>query len=220
MYRFRSASAAYGRSRRRFVQGLAGSALAAVSARHFGWAAATGSAAAADAGAMLSGTEFNLEIGALAVNFTGQPGIATAVNGRLPAPLLRWREGDTITLRVHNRLSAPTSIHWHGMIVPADMDGVPGLSFNGIGPGETYVYRFKVNQSGTYWYHSHSRFQEQTGLYGPMVIEPRRGERRRVDRDYTVLLSDWSDWNPEHLYATLKRQSDYFNFGKRTVGDF
>ena len=100
------------------------------------------------------------------------------------------------------------------------MDGVPGLSFEGIAPGETFTYRFPVHQSGTYWYHSHSRFQEQTGLYGPIVIEPRAGERHRADRDYTVLLSDWSDWDPEHLFATLKRQSDYFNFGKRTVGDF
>src|SRR5712671_7663531 len=220
MYRFRSASAAYGRSRRRFVQGLAGSALAAVSARHFGWAAAAGSAAAADVGAVLSGTEFDLEIGALAVNFTGQPGMATTVNGRLPAPLLRWREGDAITLRVSNRLSNPSSIHWHGMILPADMDGVPGLSFNGIGPGETYVYRFRVNQSGTYWYHSHSRFQEQTGLYGPIVIEPRRGERHRADREHVVLLSEWTDLDPEHIYRTLKRQSNYFNFNRHTVRDF
>src|SRR6266478_788449 len=220
MYRFRSASAAYGRSRRRFVQGLAGSALAAVSARHFGWAAATGSAAAADVGAVLSGTEFDLEIGALAVNFTGQPGMATTVNGRLPAPLLRWREGDAITLRVSNRLSEPSSIHWHGMILPADMDGVPGLSFNGIGPGETYVYRFRANQSGTYWYHSHSRFQEQTGLYGPIVIEPRAGERQHADREHVVLLSDWTDVDPERIYRTLKLQSGYFNFGRRTISDF
>jgi CopA family copper-resistance protein len=207
-------------SRRRFVQGLAGGALAAVSARHFGWAAAAGPAAAGDAGAMLSGTDFNLEIGALPVNLTGRPGIATTVNGRLPGPLLRWREGDAITLRVSNRLSAPSSIHWHGMILPADMDGVPGLSFNGIGPGETYVYRFKVNQSGTYWYHSHSRFQEQTGLYGPIVIEPRRGERHRADREHIVLLSEWTDRDPEHIFRTLKHQSNYFNFHRRTVGDF
>ena len=210
-------SEAYGRSRRRFVKGLAGGALAAVGARHFGWAA--DSASASQAGA-LCGTEFNLEIDALAVNLTGHPAIATAVNGQMPAPLLRWREGDTVTLRVFNRLSVPTSIHWHGMIVPADMDGVPGLSFDGIGPGATYVYRFKVNQSGTYWYHSHSRFQEQTGLYGPIVIEPRRGERHRADREHVVLLSDWTDLDPEHIYRTLKRQSNYFNYGRRTVGGF
>ena len=185
------------------------------SGRHLGWAAGTG-----DAGAVLSGTEFDLAIGALPVNFTGQPGIATAVNGRLPAPLLRWREGDTITLRVSNRLSAPSSIHWHGVIVPADMDGVPGLSFAGIAAGTTYVYHFKVNQSGTYWYHSHSRFQEQTGLYGPLVIEPRGGERHRADREHVVLLSEWTDLDPEHIYRTLKRQSNHFNFAQRTVDDF
>jgi CopA family copper-resistance protein len=221
MYRSRLTAAVSSHSRRRFVQGLAGGVLTIAGARHFGRAAAADSAAAAgDSGAILSGTEFNLEIGTLAVNFTGQPGIATAVNGRLPAPLLRWREGDTITLRVSNRLSNPSSIHWHGIILPADMDGVPGLSFDGIGPGETYVYRFKVNQSGTYWYHSHSRFQEQTGLYGPIVIEPRRGERHRVDREHVVLLSEWTNLDPEHIYRTLKRQGNYFNFGRRTVGDF
>ncbi len=219
MDRSQLTSAVLSRSRRRFVQGLAGGALAIVSARRFGWAAAAGARTDGDSGA-LSGAEFNLEIGALAVNFTGQPGMATVVNGRLPAPLLRWREGDVITLRVSNRLSAPSSIHWHGIIVPADMDGVPGLSFEGIGPGATYVYRFKVNQSGTYWYHSHSRFQEQTGLYGPIVIEPRGGERHHTDREHVVLLSEWTDRDPEHIYRTLKHRSNYFNFGRRTVGDF
>jgi FtsP/CotA-like multicopper oxidase with cupredoxin domain len=125
-----------------------------------------------------------------------------------------------VTLRVTNRLPVPSSIHWHGMIVPADMDGVPGLSFHGIAPGATYVYRFRVNQSGTYWYHSHSRFQEQTGLYGPIVVTPRGGERHRVERDYTVLLSDWTDIDPEHIYRLLKVDSAYFNFGQRTAGDF
>jgi CopA family copper-resistance protein len=201
-------------SRRRFVQRASCCALAVAATRTFPQTSASAERQA------LSGTQFDLEIGSLTVNFTGQRRIATVVNGQLPAPLLRWREGDTITLRVTNRLPAPSSIHWHGIILPADMDGVPGLSFEGIAPGETFTYRFPVHQSGTYWYHSHSRFQEQTGLYGPIVIEPRAGERHAVDRDYTVLLSDWTDWDPEHLYATLKRQSDYFNFGKRTVGDF
>ena len=219
MDRSQQTSAVLSRSRRRFVQGLAGGALAIISARRFGWGAVPDPRTVGDSGT-LSGAEFNLEIGALAVNFTGQPGMATVVDGRLPAPLLRWREGDVITLRVSNRLSAPSSIHWHGIIVPADMDGVPGLSFEGIGPGATYVYRFKVNQSGTYWYHSHSRFQEQTGLYGPIVIEPRGGERHHADREHVVLLSEWTDRDPEHIYRTLKHRSNYFNFGRRTVGDF
>lgn len=219
MSRMRSEWPVQDRTRRRFVQGLAGGALAVIGARHMRWSAAD-PAIDEHSGAVLSGTEFNLEIGALPVDYTGQPRLATAVNGRVPAPLLRWRQGDTITLRVSNRLAVPSSIHWHGVIVPADMDGVPGLSFDGIPPGGSYLYRFKVNQYGTYWYHAHSRFQEQTGLYGPIIIERAGGERHRSDREHVVLLSDWTDEDPEHIYRTLKRQSNYFNFGKRTVGDF
>ena len=201
-------------SRRRFVQGIAGGAVLLSSLRTMTSGAMPGDRA------VLTGPEFDLTIEEVAVNYTGRNRTAIAVNGQVPGPLLRMREGDSVTIRVTNRLRVRTSIHWHGMIVPADMDGVPGVSFAGIDPGRTFVYRFRVNQSGTYWYHSHSRFQEQTGHYGPIVIEPRHGERHRSDREYTVLLSDWSDADPEWLYATLKRQSDYFNFGKRTVGDF
>ena len=142
------------------------------------------------------------------------------VNGGIPAPTLRFREGDDITLRVTNRLSVPSSLHWHGLLVPASMDGVPGLSFRGIAPGETFSYRFPARQSGTYWYHAHSRFQEQTGVYGAIVIEPRTGEPHRLERDYVILLSDWSDDDPEHIYRTLKRESNYFNYQRRTLGDF
>ena len=141
------------------------------------------------------------------------------MNGGIPAPTLRFREGDDITLRVTNRLSVPSSLHWHGLLVPASMDGVPGLSFRGIAPGETFSYRFPARQSGTYWYHAHSRFQEQTGVYGAIVIEPRTGERHRVERDYVILLSDWSDDDPEHIYRTLKRESNYFNYQRRTRTD-
>jgi CopA family copper-resistance protein len=200
-------------SRRTFVQGSAGCVLLAGASRWSG-------ARAAVSAAVLSGTDFDLTIDALAVNYTGRPRVATAVNGQLPAPVLRWREGDTVTLRVTNHLPVRSSIHWHGILLPAAMDGVPGLSFPGIAPGETFVYRFPVQQSGTYWYHAHSGFQEQTGLYGPIVIEPRVPARQRADRDYTVLLSDWSDAAPEHLFATLKRQSDYYNHGERTVHEF
>ena len=201
-------------TRRRFVQGLAGSTLLLSAARNLCWGAG------ASGGAVLSGTEFDLTIAETPVNYTGVDRTATAVNGQVPAPLLRMRQGDTVTLRVRNRLPVTSSIHWHGFIVPADMDGVPGLSFPGIPPGETFVYRFKVNQYGTYWYHAHSRFQEQTGLYGPIIIERRESERHRSDREHVVLLSDWTDSDPEHIFATLKRESSYFNFGKRTVGDF
>lgn len=169
---------------------------------------------------VLRGTEFNLEITPTPVNISGAPRIATAVNGQVPAPTLVWREGDTVTLRVTNRLPVTSSIHWHGILLPADMDGVPGLSFEGVAPGATFVYRFQVKQSGTYWYHSHSRFQEQTGLYGPIVIEPRGGERVRADREHVVVLSDWTDDNPERVFDKLKKMSDFFNFNQPTAVEF
>jgi FtsP/CotA-like multicopper oxidase with cupredoxin domain len=214
-------------SRRRFVQGVAGGALL-VAGRQPGWGAtylgddgATAEpAVTGEQRSVLRGTEFQLEIAARRVNFTGTSRLATVVNGQLPAPLLYWREGDTVTIHVTNRLSAPTSIHWHGIILPANMDGVPGISFDGIPPGATFTYRFPVTQAGTYWYHSHSRFQEQVGLYGPIVIEPRDGSRQHADREHVLLLSDWTDTDPEHIYRLLKVQSDYFNYGKRTLRDF
>jgi len=200
-------------SRRLFVHGVGGAlALAAGRRGALGYDAPRP--------AVLRGKEFDLEIGTAAVNFTGRPRLATAVNGQVPAPLLLWREGDLIRVRVRNRLAARTSIHWHGLLLPANMDGVPGLSFDGIDAGATFTYEFRARQSGTYWYHSHSRFQEQTGLYGPIIIEPAGGERHAVDRDHVILLSDWTDEDPEHIYATLKRDSEYFNFARRTVRDF
>jgi len=179
------------------------------------------SALAVPSGApVLSGKDFQLEIGPTPINITGHARIATAVNGSVPAPILRWREGDSVTLAVTNRLSEPSSIHWHGLRTPSPMDGVPGLSFHGIAPGETFVYRFPVHQSGTYWYHSHSAFQEQTGVYGPIVIVPKGGYAQAFDRDYVVMLSDWSDESPDRIVSNLKFQSDYYNFHQRTLGTF
>jgi CopA family copper-resistance protein len=169
---------------------------------------------------VLAGSDFELFIGETPVNFTGNPRTAMTINGSLPGPLLRWREGDTVTLRVRNRLKDSTSIHWHGILLPANMDGVPGLSFKGIEPGGVYVYQFKVRQNGTYWYHSHSGLQEQIGVYGPLVIDAREPEPFQYDRDYVVMLSDWTDEDPVSLMKTLKKQSDYYNYNKRTVGDF
>ena len=169
---------------------------------------------------LLTGTDFELEIEPVPLTINGRPALATGVNGQVPAPILRWREGDTVTLAVTNRLSEPSSIHWHGVRTPSPMDGVPGLSFPGIAPGETFVYRFPVHQSGTYWYHSHSMFQEQTGLYGAIVIEPKGGYPQAFDRDYVVLLSDWSFEPPEAIVSNLKFQSDYYNYGQRTLGTF
>ncbi|MGH8192713.1 MAG: copper resistance system multicopper oxidase [Rhodanobacteraceae bacterium] len=204
-------------SRRRFVQGLALGGTAAVLGGIIKPSWALGAPGQPN---VLSGTEFNLEIGATPANFSGHPTVAHTINGQLPGPILRWREGTTVTLRVTNRLPVQSSIHWHGIIVPADMDGVPGISFPGIAPGETFVYRFPVKQSGTYWYHSHSHFQEQTGPFGPLVIEPANGERNPSDRDYVVMLNDWTDLDPARIFAILKKQSDYFNFNELTLPDF
>ena len=149
-------------SRRRFVRGIAATgAAASLGLLRSAPAAAAGVRQRQD---VLTGTEFDLTIGRTAVNITGRSRTAIALNGSVPGPELRWREGDTVTLRVKNTLDEDTSIHWHGIHLPANMDGVPGLSFSGIHPGETYAYRFTVKQSGTYWYHSHSGFQEQQGL--------------------------------------------------------
>ncbi len=169
---------------------------------------------------VLTGNEFDLFIGETPVNITGAARTAMTINGSLPGPILRWREGETVTLRVRNRLKEDTSIHWHGIILPANMDGVPGLSFHGIAPDGMYEYKFKVNQNGTYWYHSHSGLQEQVGVYGALVIDAKEPEPFSYDRDYVVLLSDWTDENPARVLAKLKKQSDYYNYHKRTVGDF
>ena len=170
--------------------------------------------------ATLTGTEFDLRIAESPVNFTGASRMGITVNGTIPAPLVRWREGDTVTMRVANALDEDTSIHWHGMILPANMDGVPGLSFHGIHPGETFTYKFAVRQGGTYWYHSHSGFQEQRGLYGPLVIDPQEPEPFRYDREHVVLLSDWTDEDPKRVFRKLKKQSHYYNRNRRTFGDF
>ncbi len=206
--------------RRRFVQGLAAGGLlfGLPSLATQTWAAIADTVIGS--APVLQGTEFDLVIAETPVNFTGRPRMATTINGSIPGPVLRWREGDTVTLRVTNRLAEETSIHWHGILLPFDMDGVPGISFKGIPPGETFTYRFKVAQTGTYWYHSHSGMQEQTGMYGAIVIEAAEGETIRADRDYVVQLSDWTDEDPMRVMHKLKMQSDYYNFNKPTAVDF
>ena len=154
------------------------------------------------------------------LNIGGRETTATTINGSVPGPLLRFRDGETVTIRVKNELQETTSIHWHGVLVPTDMDGVPGVSFEGIKPGETFNYRFKLRQSGTYWYHSHSGTQELTGVYGPLIIDPVEPEPFSFDREYVVLLSDWSYENPARIIAKLKKLSSYYNFQQRTASDF
>ncbi len=168
---------------------------------------------------VLAGSEFDLAIARSSVEIGGRSRRATTVNGTLPGPVLRWREGDTVTLRVANRMDEASSIHWHGIVLPSNMDGVPGLSFDGIAPGSSYTYRFKVRQHGTYWYHSHSSLQEQTGVYGPLIIDPAQPDARRCERDYVVMLSDWSDEDPRRIKSRLKKQSNYYNFHQRALVD-
>jgi len=205
--------------RRRFLEGLAagGVLLGGSPWMRAAWgqpATMTGSAP------VLTGTEFDLTIAETPVNFTGQPRMATTINGSLPGPVLRWREGDTVTIRVTNRQSVQTSLHWHGILVPFEMDGVPGISYPGIAPGETFTYRFPVRQSGTYWYHSHSGFQEQTGMYGGIIIDPARGPSIRADRDYLIHLADWTDEDPMRILRKLKIESHYYNFNRPTAPGF
>ncbi|MFT5116160.1 MAG: CopA family copper-resistance protein [Lysobacterales bacterium] len=204
-------------SRRQFVQGLAmGGAIASLGIR-----SAFGGYPQSMAGnpVMLTGNDFRLNVGTLPVNFTGKERLATAINGSIPCPVLRWKEGQEVTLAITNHLAHDTSIHWHGIILPSEMDGVPNISdnFPGIPPGETFVYRFRLNQSGTYWFHSHSGFQEQTGMYGAIIIDPAEPDPVSFDREYVVVLSDWTDEKPESVFAKLKKRSDYYNFSERTT---
>lgn len=204
-------------SRRRFVLGA--SSLAALSVLPLSGQVFADTPRPTNGPQTLTGNQFDLSIGFQKVNFTGKQRIATTVNQGLPAPILRWKEGERVKLKVTNTLDHDTSIHWHGIILPSEMDGVPGMSFDGIKPGETFVYEFDVQQSGTYWYHSHSGFQEQTGLMGAIVIDPKDPDPVAYDRDMVVLLSDWTDTAPEKVYGTLKKMSHYYNFRERTVGD-
>ena len=200
-------------TRRRFVQGLAAvGGVTALPGRAF--------AQSTFQPAVLRGDVIDLVIRPLPVNITGNPRTATVVNGSMPAPILRFREGTLATINVTNKLAETTSIHWHGIKLPNPMDGVPGLTFAGIKSGETFTYRFPIDQSGTYWYHSHSGMQEQTGLFGPLIFEPLKPEPYDYDREYVVVLSDWTDEDPMTIISNLKQQSDYYNFHQRTLGTF
>ena len=161
-----------------------------------------------------------LTISDLAISFDGRNGRGIAINGTIPGPVVRLKEGQEAVINVTNKLSEASSIHWHGLILPPEMDGVPGVSFAGIGPGETFEYRFNVKQSGTYWCHSHSGGQELLGVYAPLIIDPMEPDPIAYDRDYVVLLSDWSFESPMEIIANLKKMASYYNYQKRTLGDF
>lgn len=168
----------------------------------------------------LAGPDLSLAVEQVKSPVAGKAARHIAVNGQFPAPLLRWREGDDLTVRVRNLLHEDTSIHWHGILLPWQMDGVPGVSFTGIGPGEEFVYRFPVKQAGTYWYHSHSGLQEQLGHYGPIIIDPAGTDPVAYDREHVIVLSDWTFENPRRVFGKLKKMSDNYNFQQRTVGEF
>ncbi len=207
-------------SRRRFLQLAAGT----------GFALACGSLLPAYArepedrdgtpGRRRPGDPIDLFVRRIDLDVDGRTGRAIAVNGQVPGPLIRLHEREDVTIRVHNELDESTSIHGHGLILPFEMDGVPGVAFPGIAPGETFTYRFPVRQSGTYWYHSHSGLQEQLGHFGPLVIEPSGPEPFAYDRDHVIIVSDWTFEDPYRVLARLKKMGSYYNFQKRTVGDF
>ncbi len=164
--------------------------------------------------------EFDLTIAETPISIDGRQGAAITLNGGIPGPLMRFKEGETVTIHVHNRLPEPTSIHWHGILLPFRMDGVPGVTFPGIEAGTTFTYQYQLKQSGTYWYHSHTKLQEQLGHYGPMIIDPAEPDPFAYDREHILVLSDWMFENPYRVLAKLNKMSDYPNFQKRTVATF
>jgi len=165
----------------------------------------------------LSGDAIALTVGHQMATIDGRQRHVIGINGTLPAPLIRLRQGQTVRLSVTNTLAEETSIHWHGLLVPFQMDGVPGISFPGIAPGTTFTYEFPVIQSGTYWYHSHSGLQEQMGHYGPIVIDPAGQDPIAADREHVVVLSDHSPLHPHAIFTKLKQQGGYFNYQKQTL---
>ena len=166
-------------------------------------------------------TEYNLNIARQAVNITGNEVDKITVNGTVPALTLHFTEGDEAVVHVKNSMDVPTSIHWHGIIIPNNMDGVPGFGgYHSIEPGQTFTYRFPIKQTGTYWYHAHSKGQEQDGLYGSLVLAPADKDSIKADRDYVVVLSDFTDEESGSIMANLKMASDYYNYARRTIGDF
>lgn len=170
--------------------------------------------------APLTGDVIDLTISEQLFHLDGRSAAAIMINGTIPGPVIRLKEGQQATLRVTNRLKEITSIHWHGLLVPPGMDGVPGVSFAGIEPGATFTYQFPIKQSGTYWFHSHSGGQELLGMYAPMIIDPIEPEPFQYERDYVVMLSDWSFESPHTLLSNVKKQAGYYNFQRRTAGEF
>lgn len=204
-------------ARRAFLGG--GAALAAAAALRPAWASSVSQGVAAKESTTLGGEEIRLTVDKLAFPVDGRIGHAVAINGTVPAPLIRLKEGQNVRLIVENRLDEDTSIHWHGLIVPFQMDGVPGISFPGIRAGTSFTYEFPIKQYGTYWYHSHSGLQEQLGHYGPIIIDPAGPDPVQYDREHVIVLSDWTFMQPHSLFTRLKQEGGFFNRNRRTLAD-
>src|SRR5690606_6714257 len=197
--------------RRRFLRGVAlAGAGYSLSSLLPAWARTGSSGIARAEMTALSGEEIALTVSRSRFRVGGRMSHAVTNNGTLPAPLIRLTEGQNVRIAVTNALDEDTSIHWHGVLVPFHMDGVPGVSFPGIRPGETFVYEFPIRHSGTFWYHSHSGLQEQLGHYGPLIFDPAGADPVTYDREHVLVLSDWSFMRPHTIMQRLKQQSDYF----------
>ena len=206
--------------RRTFLRaGVYGTAGLGLSSLFPAWAQTGSHGLAAKSMPTVAGNEIRLNIAETSFKVDGRTGHAIAINGTIPAPLIRLREGETVRLVVNNMLDEDTSIHWHGLIVPMQMDGVPGVSFPGIKANSTFVYEFPLKQAGTYWYHSHSGLQEQLGHYGPMIIDPAGRDPIAYDREHVVVLSDWSFLHPHTIFTRMKQEGGFFNRQKRTLMD-
>ena len=203
--------------RRRLLQGAAMGGLALGLYGLFPAWAQTGTPGIRPDMPTVSGDDIRLTVGHSAFTVGGRTGHATTINGTLPAPLVRLREGQNVRIAVTNNLQEDTSIHWHGLLLPFQMDGVPGISFPGIRPGETFVYEFPIRQSGTYWYHSHSGLQEQEGHYGPIILDPAEPGPVRYDREHVIVLSDWSFLHSHEIFQKLKQEGGYFNRNRMTL---
>ncbi len=203
---------------RRGLLAVSGSLVASLALAPMFPAWARSGTAGAYSGNVLSGSDIALTIQQGHFETGGRSAHhAVMVNGTIPAPLIRLREGDSVRIAVTNRLKEQSSIHWHGVLLPFNMDGVPGVSFPGIDPGETFTYEFPLRHSGTYWYHSHSGMQEAIGLFGPLIIDPREPDPVRQDREHVIVLSDWSPLHPHEQLRRLKLESGHFNRRRQTI---
>ncbi len=204
-------------NRRHFLAG--GAAAAGMAGLYPAWAAPMSHGLANKGFGTLSGTDLTINVAETAFNVNGRTGHAISLNGTIPAPLVRLKEGSRVRITVNNHLDEDTSIHWHGLIVPFEMDGVPGISFPGIKAHSSFVYEFPLKQSGTYWYHSHSGLQEQVGHYGPLIIDPAGADPIASDREHVIVLSDWSFMHPHTIFTRLKQEGGFFNRQKMTLAD-